>query len=256
MSAAHSPRFAAGLNRDPFPVRAEVFFRIQQGTGPGRILIIAGLVLAVIIVAVILLPRAPPATASGGNNTVPATESVPGTQPALQEPANTSSSGSFPPAINTALLEQEVHDQVNRVRGEHGLPELGTEPALAGIARAHSRDMAAHGYFGHRNLDEWDATARGAAAGFTCYRDPGHDVSSAIAENLFAVYTDEPLAQETGSGMLRYPATEAGIAEMAADAWMFSPGHRENLLDPGAVREGIGVASSADGLVFVTENLC
>jgi uncharacterized protein YkwD len=37
---------------------------------------------------------------------------------------------------------------------------------------------------------------------------------------------------------------------------MNSPGHRDNLLDPGMDREGIEVAISDDDLVFVTEDFC
>jgi uncharacterized protein YkwD len=46
------------------------------------------------------------------------------------------------------------------------------------------------------------------------------------------------------------------IARQVVDGWMGSEGHRENLLKRGFDRQGIGVAITAGGKVFVTQNLC
>jgi uncharacterized protein YkwD len=35
--------------------------------------------------------------------------------------------------------------------------------------------------------------------------------------------------------------------------WWYSPGHRENLLNPDYTESGIGVAQAADGAWFVTQ---
>ena len=46
------------------------------------------------------------------------------------------------------------------------------------------------------------------------------------------------------------------IAEGAADGWMDSPGHRENILSPRYNRVGTGVAVSDDESVLITQNFC
>jgi uncharacterized protein YkwD len=116
--------------------------------------------------------------------------------------------------------------------------------------------MAAHGYFGHVNLQEKDPTARGAAAGYTCYKDDDAYYSYTIAENLFAMYRYDSVLF-AGSRAIEYDwNTEEAIAEETVDAWMKSPDHRDNLLATDVKQEGIGVAVSKDDLVFVTEDLC
>jgi uncharacterized protein YkwD len=178
-----------------------------------------------------------------------------GTRPyAYHAPAMGSSAGV--PVINATSLESRVHERVNQVRQEHGLPALGKDMMLVSIARAHSSDMAAHGYFGHVNLQEKDPTARGAAAGYTCYKDDDAYYSYTIAENLFAMYRYDSVLF-AGSRAIEYDwNTEEAIAEETVDAWMKSPDHRDNLLATDVKQEGIGVAVSKDDLVFVTEDLC
>jgi uncharacterized protein YkwD len=166
--------------------------------------------------------------------------------------------GSSPevPVINTTSLAARVHELVNRARQEHGLSALGTDAALASIARAHSADMAAHGYFGHVNLQEMDPTARGTAAGYTCRKDYDTYYTYGIAENLFAMYRyDSVLFVNDMATEYRWN-TEEKIAEATVGGWMNSTDHRDNILDASLGREGIGVAISADDLVFVTEDFC
>jgi len=43
-------------------------------------------------------------------------------------------------------------------------------------------------------------------------------------------------------------------ARCLVDLWKNSPGHNENLLDPGYRAEGVGVAYGRDGKVFVVQN--
>jgi uncharacterized protein YkwD len=166
--------------------------------------------------------------------------------------------GSSPeiPVISTTSLEARVHELVNKARQENGRQALGTDTALASIARAHSADMAAHGYFGHVNLQERDPTARGAAAGYTCRKDYDSYYTYGIAENLFATYRYDSVLFVDGKATGYEWNTEEAIAEETVEAWMNSPDHRENLLDPDLLREGIGVAISEDDLVFVTEDFC
>lgn len=128
--------------------------------------------------------------------------------------------GSSPevPVIDATSLAARVHELVNRQRQEHGLSILGTDPALASLARAHSADMAAYGYFGHVNLQELDPTARGAAAGYTCHKDYNTYYTYGIAENLFATCRYDSVLF-VGSSAVDYSwKTEKTIAEETVDA--------------------------------------
>jgi uncharacterized protein YkwD len=166
--------------------------------------------------------------------------------------------GSSPevPVISVMSLVARVHGLVNRVRQEHGLSALGTDGALASIASAHSTDMASHGYFGHVNLQEMDPTARGAAAGYTCRKDYDTYYTYGIAENLFATYRYSSVLFVDGRATGFDWNSEEAIAEETVDAWMNSPDPRDNILDPGMGREGIGVTMAKDDMVFITEDFC
>jgi len=160
------------------------------------------------------------------------------------------------PVITATSLESRIHARVNRVRQEHGLSALGTEAALTSLARAHSADMAARGYFGHVNLDERDATARGAAAGYTCHKIADPSLTYAIAENLYATYRYSSVLLRDYRGTGYAWTTEEAMADETVEAWMNSPDHRDNILDPGMGREGIGVAFGQGDMVFVTQDFC
>jgi uncharacterized protein YkwD len=165
-------------------------------------------------------------------------------------------SGKEVPVINATSLETQIHELINRVRQEHGLSDLGTDRALASVARAHSTDMAVHGYFGHVNLNEMDPTSRGAAAGYTCHKAADPYYTYAIAENLYATYRYSSVLLLDGRATGYSWTSEEAMAEEAVDAWMNSPDHRDNILDPGMGREGIGVAFGQGDMVFVTQDFC
>jgi uncharacterized protein YkwD len=216
------------------------------------LLVLAG---AVLVQTLFLHPA--PAPVAANTSAVPSPAAI----TEAPEPAGTippAATGSSPgvPVINTSSLEARVHELVNRVRQENNLPALGTDAALVSLARAHSRDMALHGYFGHVNLHGMDPTARGAAAGYTCYRDKDSYYTHAIAENLFATYRNTTIIMVGGRVAASDRNTEEAIAEMTIDAWMNSPDHRDNILDPHMGREGIGAAVSKNDLVFITEDFC
>ena len=160
------------------------------------------------------------------------------------------------PVINATTLEVRIHARVNKVRQEHGLSALGTDMALVSLARSHSGDMAARGYFGHVNLDERDATARGAAAGYTCHKAADTYYTYAIAENLYATYRYAAVLLKDSQATCYAWTAEEAMAEETVNAWMNSPDHRDNILDPGMGREGIGVAFGQGDMVFVTQDFC
>jgi uncharacterized protein YkwD len=248
-----------GQDRPAVP-RGEPRYKI-----PG-IVIAAGLLIGLIVTAIlvqvfVLRPVPLPAAANTSALTLPATTTpgpvmnITGAPLYLTHTPATRNSRELP-VISTSLLETLVHDRVNAARQEHGVPVLGTDTTLAALARAHSTDMAAKGYFGHLNLQEWDATARGAAAGYTCHKEYETYYTSIIAENLYATWRYDDVRIVNGSATFFDGNSEEAIAEETVDAWMNSPDHRENILDPHLLREGIGVAIADYDLIFITEDLC
>lgn len=137
-------------------------------------------------------------------------------------------------APNSAKLEQTIHEQVNHCRRSHGLETLPFDHHLAGIARAHSRDMAHRDFFAHESPEGMAPADR--------YRRMGHDPRPA-GENISK----------------RYPTSGSSTDKIAiriVDGWMNSQGHRENILKSNWRAEGIGVFRTTDGAIFVTENFC
>jgi uncharacterized protein YkwD len=114
---------------------------------------------------------------------------------------------------------------LNRDRARAGLPPLALDATLAEVARAHSADMVAHGFFGHISPSHGSAADRVRRAGIA---------AALVLENLARAYAP-------------------GEAEQAL---MNSPGHRANILHRGATRVGVGIVTSEAGGVrqlFVTQ---
>ena len=125
--------------------------------------------------------------------------------------------GSATTQTSRTRAETTLLREINKARSAHGLRTLRYDARLAVAARAHTRDMAAKGYFAHGNFG-----AR--MAGF-------HVQGPFVGENL---------AWGTGT---------QGTADGIVRAWLASPGHRRNLLRPGFRRIGLGelTTSSFEG---------
>jgi len=125
-----------------------------------------------------------------------------------------------------SLIEDEVFELVNRLRRDRGLPDLAQSEVIVDLARAHSRDMAARGYSSHLSPEGVGTAGRARSRGLEFRR---------LAENIARNQrVDEP-------------------ARTAVDGWMASRGHRENILDAGVTRTGVGVAVDPDGMVYITQ---
>ncbi len=105
---------------------------------------------------------------------------------------------------------------VNQDRTRWGLPPLMVDPRLVRIARAHSRDMAVNGYFGHTSPRQGTLATRLQAADYP------------------AVWCGENIAEADS------------IAGAEADL-MRSPGHRANILAVEATHLGIGIIARPAG---------
>ena len=109
---------------------------------------------------------------------------------------------------------------INRVREHYGLAPLDENTPLRRSATGHSNDMVEHGYFSH------DGPA-------------GSTVDSRLTQaGYLARVNDYFIGENIGGGIGRV----RGSALAVFRAWMHSPPHRENILDPQFHDLGIGVA--------------
>lgn len=106
--------------------------------------------------------------------------------------------------------ETEMLQMINSERQKRGLKPLVADPEMLQVARAHSQDMFAKGYFAHDDLDGKDPFDRMRAANIHF---------STAGENLALAQT----------------------VEIAHVNLMNSPGHRANILNPSFGRVGIGI---------------
>jgi uncharacterized protein YkwD len=120
-------------------------------------------------------------------------------------------------------LEAEMLRLVNKERVAAGLKPLAPDPELTEVARRHSADMFARGYFAHDTLEG---------------RDPFDRMRSADVRFLIA---GENLAL-------------ARTVQIAHTGLMNSPGHRANILRPEFGRVGIGIMDGGMRGLMVTQN--
>ena len=157
-------------------------------------------------------------------------------------------------------LAERVHDRANGARRRAGEPPLRWSDALAGVARAHSRDMARRGYFDHVSPEGATANDRALEQGVDCRVDlRGGRSRVGVSENLYQGWRyGRVWTRQTAEGTTRTYEwlTPDEIARQSVDGWLDSPGHRRNLLDRVSTAHGIGVATGRDGRVYVTQVLC
>jgi hypothetical protein len=121
-----------------------------------------------------------------------------------------------------SVAEQYLFSAANAERAQYGLPALRWDDALYLAADGHAREMAARRSISHQYPGEAELSARGHRVG-------AH--FSKISENV----------------------AESPDAITMQDAWMHSPGHRANLLDPEVDRVGIRVVSR-EGELYAVED--
>ena len=120
-------------------------------------------------------------------------------------------------------LEAQMLVLVNQERAKVGLAPLAPDPELAEVARRHSADMFARGYFSHYTPEGRSPFDRINAAGITY---------SIAGENLALAPT----------------------LSLAHSGLMNSPGHRANILRPEFGRLGIGILDGGSRGLMVTQN--
>ncbi|MGH9881455.1 MAG: CvpA family protein [Pyrinomonadaceae bacterium] len=120
-------------------------------------------------------------------------------------------------------LEAEMLRLINQERIAAGLKPLAPDPELTAVARRHSADMFARGYFSHITLEN---------------RDPFDRIREA---NIPFLTAGENLAL-------------APTVRLAHTGLMNSPGHRANIFHPEFRRVGIGIMDGGIRGLMVTQN--
>jgi uncharacterized protein YkwD len=120
-------------------------------------------------------------------------------------------------------LEAQMLELVNRERASAGLPALAPDPEMTGVARLHSGDMFARGYFAHQTPEGRSPFDRMKASGVS-FRTAGENLALA------------PTLQIAHTGLMN------------------SPGHRANILQPAFGRLGIGILDGGRRGLMVTQN--
>ncbi len=108
----------------------------------------------------------------------------------------------------------------NRIRAQYGLRPLQLDPTLNRVARLQALDMAWADAISHQGLGHTSLGWRVTQSGFKWW---------IVAENAAA-------GQPTVAAVMR--------------AWMASPGHRRNILDPRLTYLGVGCVDRYDSYYF------
>lgn len=129
----------------------------------------------------------------------------------------------IPSQADVKTAENNVIRLVNIERGKVGLPSFKTNWELSRIARYKSQDMINKGYFSHISPTY--------GSPFNMIENFGIKFSAA-GENI-------AMGQKT--------------PEQVMIAWMNSPGHRSNILNPAYTEIGVGLAKDNNGSCYWTQ---
>jgi uncharacterized protein YkwD len=141
--------------------------------------------------------------------------------------------GAHPPerqvALSQADLTVELLRLTNETRRQHGLQPLTVHLSLQMAALSHAQEMRDLQYFSHASPTPGRGTSRQRIQLYGC--NPVF-----VAENIF-----ECSGYDIGL-----------VPRFAAQAFLQSPEHRENLLNPSVTHMGIGLVAR-DGCVSVSQ---
>lgn len=126
----------------------------------------------------------------------------------------------LPMAVNTQA--QQLFDDVNATRARLGLSRLTPDPELNALAMQVAEQMATRHYFGHTDPNGVTFEQRLRASGYRY---------TFAAENM-AFDQDESHANQ---------------------AFLHSPGHYANIVDPTPHKLGVAVVAAGDGEIFYVE---
>jgi len=146
------------------------------------------------------------------------------------------------PAASSATSERVLEEEafaamINAERSERGLSILSVDPMLTATARAHSAEMCSLDYFDHHS------PTPGLSSPMDRYLSSAKQLGQSqpeyllVGENIFycSIFND------------------IYNVDYAHRAFMASPGHRANILEPRFAKVGIGIYRNARGEFWVTE---
>jgi uncharacterized protein YkwD len=177
---------------------------------------------------VIVVPvQNPPTSSPGQGPTATSTSTTTTTTTGTTTGTTTTTTTLGVPTVSGVMSAQEqtIVDLVNQQRAQAGLAPLQVDSRLVEAAQIHSKDMATLGLMEH--------TLPGAA--LPALQDRAHYVGynySYLGENIAFNYPDD------NSVMV---------------AWMNSPGHRANILNPNYTQIGVGIAYDSLGEPYYTQ---
>jgi len=125
--------------------------------------------------------------------------------------------------------ERQFLDLTNKERAQRGLQQLTIDPVLIETARKHSREMAEKRYFSHYSPTAGIATPMDRYLTEVRYQPSW----LLVGENLFY-------------------CSMVGV-DRGHNAFMNSPGHRANILEPRYERMGVGEYIDSNGEFWITE---
>lgn len=180
----------------------------------------------------------------GQNPESPATQASIKKSEVYEQPADTPGLPESPEydGINATLIEINIHKMINNIRLEEGLKPLIYDERLAAIGRFHSVDMA-----NHNNYSHWGS-------------DGSSPAQRLLRFNYRCSYSGENLDKVPGPLEVQYsePSVplELKLASVIVGDWMNSTDHRQNILNPNYVVEGIGVFINEGGTLYVSQEFC
>lgn len=175
---------------------------------------------------------------------------------AVRAAAGSLAGGDAESGFAARLVERHVYEMTNAQRTAAGVETLARIQEIDAIARDHSADMAARGYFAHRSPEGADPSLRAKLAGYECRKDFGSYYTEGLAENIFHTHTYSSYSTSAFATKYDWLEGEEELARQMVGGWMDSPGHKRNILDPQFDRIGIGVHITANEQVLATQNFC
>jgi len=132
--------------------------------------------------------------------------------------------------ITIKEFEHRIWELTNQQRDKYHLPLLAYDDGLADLARLHSRNMQAYGFFDHK------------------------DQAGDYVSDRHRKYYSRLILSSIGENLARfYNTAQVYTPEEIVDGWMNSPEHRKNMLDPDFTHLGVGVVNNKSTLL-ATQN--
>ena len=117
--------------------------------------------------------------------------------------------------VNLSGIEAQILSLINSTRAAHGLSALSANQMLTDLARLRSNDMVSRNYFSHHSPD---------------------------GKNIKHIFSEYGVAYKNfGENLGNASPASYGSPNAFLNAWMNSPGHRDNMLRSNYTLIGVGV---------------